>query len=186
GAGFAEGDPVPDGDLFGSDQDVFDQESQDALPFFDVGGGRAVVELGEEAFQVVGEFQVGIAVGELGLEGVELAAQVRLAGPHAWHPSPQLVDGDQLFLVCLDHAGDAGAGSGQGQLEAVLFAGGGVRGAGVLEPLVDLGADQTGVGEQAGDVVPDEGVEVVGADRLAGADAPAFVPVVVRSQAAVV
>ena len=71
-------------------------------------------------------FQVCLTVGELALQGVELAAQVRLAGPHAWHPAPQLVDGDQLFLICLDHAGDAGAGLVQGQLEAVVLAGGGI------------------------------------------------------------
>ena len=50
----------------------------------------------------------------------------------------------------------------------------------------DLGADQGRVGEQAGDVVPDDGVEVVGADRLAAAYPAAFVAVVVGAQAPVV
>ncbi len=42
------------------------------------------------------------------------------------------------------------------------------------------------VGEQGGDVVPDDGVEVVGADRLVAADPAALVAVVVGAQAPVV
>ena len=45
-----------------------------------VGGGGVVVELGEEALQVVGEFEVGFAVGELGVEGGDLVAEVGVAG----------------------------------------------------------------------------------------------------------
>jgi hypothetical protein len=55
-----------------------------------------------------------------------------------------------------------------------------------VEAVVDLGADQVRAGEQAGDVIPDDGVEVVGADRFVGADPAAFVAVVVRPQAPVV
>ena len=50
--------------------------SRSALAF---GGARVLgvaVELGEEAFQVIGELEVGLAVGELGIEGGGLAAQV--------------------------------------------------------------------------------------------------------------
>jgi lipopolysaccharide exporter len=43
---------------------------------------------------------------------------------------------------------------------------------GSLQPLADLGADQRGVGEQVRDVVPGDGVEVVGADRFVAADPP--------------
>ena len=95
--------------FLGSDEDVFDQQSQDALAF---GGTRVVgvaVELGEESFQVIGEFEVGVAVGELGVEGVGLAAHVRLAGRQVGHPGAELVDGDELFLERLDHPGDRGA-----------------------------------------------------------------------------
>src|SRR5216684_880180 len=63
---------------------------------------------------------------------------------------------------------------------------GGVRGAGLLQALVDLGPDQRRAGEQAGDVVPDDLVEVVGADWLVAAHPPAFVSVVIRPQAPVV
>ncbi len=52
-----------------------------------------------------------------------------------------------------------------------------------LQPFGDLGADQGGVGEQAGDVVPHHGVEVVGADWLVAADPAALVAVVVGAQA---
>ena len=63
------------------------------------------VQLGEEAFEVVGELEVGLAVGELGVEGVDLAAQVRLAGAQVRHPGAQFVDGDQLLGEGLDHGG---------------------------------------------------------------------------------
>src|SRR5438128_1505880 len=79
-AAWAGGDAVPDGDLLRSDEDVLDEQPQDALAVFDGGGGGVAAQLGEEAFQVIGEFEVGVPVGGLGVERVELAAQVRLAG----------------------------------------------------------------------------------------------------------
>src|SRR4029077_11439281 len=72
------------------------------------------------------------------------------------------------------------------EFEAVALAGGRVGSAGGIEPLADLGADQGRVGEQGGDVVPYDGVEVVGADRLVAADPAAFVAVVIAAQAPVV
>jgi hypothetical protein len=46
----------------------------------DAGGCGVAAQLGEEAVQVVGELEVGVAVGGLGVERVELAAQAGLAG----------------------------------------------------------------------------------------------------------
>ena len=45
GAGgvFADGDAVPDGDLLGTDEDVFDEQAHDALAFWDSRGGCAVL-----------------------------------------------------------------------------------------------------------------------------------------------
>src|SRR6516225_2669701 len=63
GAASAGGDAVADGDLLGSDEDVFDQQPQYALAVFDGGLGGAGAQPGQEAFQVVGEFEVGVAVG---------------------------------------------------------------------------------------------------------------------------
>ncbi|WP_233606719.1 reverse transcriptase N-terminal domain-containing protein [Micromonospora sp. Llam0] len=74
GAWCGGGDAVSDGDLLGSDEDVLDEQSQDVLAFFDFGSVGPVAELGEEAFEVVGEFEVGVAVGGLGVEGVDLDA----------------------------------------------------------------------------------------------------------------
>ena len=145
----ADGDAVPDGDLLRADEDVFDEEPQDALAFWDAGAAGAGSQLGEESFQVIGEFEVGLLVGELGVQGVELAAQVRLAGSQVRHPRSQLVDGDQLFLERLDHAGDRGGGLGQGEFQPFALPGGRVGGAGPLQAVADLGADQRGVSEQA-------------------------------------
>src|SRR6266700_2890520 len=186
GGAFPDGDAVPDGDLLGSDEDVLDEQPQHALAFGDARVLGVAAELGEEAFQVVGELEVGVAVGELGVDGAGLAAQARFAGPQGGHPGAQLVDGDQLFLECLDHPGDRGGSLGLREFQPLALAGGRVAGAGLLEAFADLGADQRGVGEQVRDVVPDDGVEVVGADWLVAADPAAFVAVVIRAQAPVV
>jgi hypothetical protein len=174
-----DGDAVPDSDLAWADEDILDQQAQDTLALGHVSVVGVAAELGEEAFQIVGEFEVGVAVGELGVQRVELATQIALAGAQVGHPAPELVDGEQLFLEGFDHAGDRGGGLGQGEFQAGALAGGRIAGAGPFQPLVDLGPDQVWVGEQAGDVVPDDSVEQVGTNRLVGADAPALVAVVV-------
>src|ERR1019366_5576253 len=66
----AEGDAVPDGDLLRSDKDVFDEEPQDALALWDFGAAGAGSQLGEESFQVIGEFEVGPLIGELVVQGI--------------------------------------------------------------------------------------------------------------------
>ncbi|WP_312026400.1 reverse transcriptase domain-containing protein [Rhodococcus aetherivorans] len=77
GAGaFPDGDTVSDGDLVGPDQDIFDQQAQDTLTFSDGGDLRLVVELGEEPLEVGSEREVGLTVGELTVERVDLIAQV--------------------------------------------------------------------------------------------------------------
>src|SRR6266581_1973443 len=179
-------DAVPDGDLFRADEDVLDQQPQHVLAFGDGGGLGFAAQLAEESFQVVSELEVGVPVGGLGVEGVDLAAEAGFAGAQVRHPCAQLVDGDELLGVGPDHGGDRGGGLGEGQFQLVALPGDRVGGAGPLESLADLGADQGRVGEQAGDVVPDDGVEVVGADRLVAADPPALVAVVVAAQAPVV
>ena len=88
GAGgvFADRDAVPDCDLLGSDEDVLDEQTQDALLLRDVGGVGAGAQAGQEAFEVVGEFEVGLPVGELAVQGVDLGAQARLAGTQVRDP----------------------------------------------------------------------------------------------------
>ena len=82
----ADGDAVPDGDLLRADEDVLDEQAQHPLAVFGAGGGGAAAQPAQEAFQVVGELEVGVAVGGLGVEGVDLAAQVLLAGAQVRHP----------------------------------------------------------------------------------------------------
>src|SRR5712691_5241182 len=183
---FPDRDSVADGDLLGADEDVFDEQSQDALAFFGGGGAGVSAELGEEAFEVVGEPEVGVAVGELGVQGADLGAQARFAGAQGGHAGAELVDGDQLLLECFDHGADRCGGPGEREFQLRALAGDRVGGAGALQALADLGADQGGVGEQRRDVVPDDGVKVVGADGLAVADPAAFVAVIIAAQAPVV
>jgi hypothetical protein len=73
------GDAVPDGDLFRADEDVLDAQALDSQAF-SAGGLRAGAGPGEEAFQVLGELEVGVAVGELSVRGAELAARAGLGG----------------------------------------------------------------------------------------------------------
>ena len=179
-------DGVADGDLVGADENVFDEQAQDALAFGDGRCGGLAAQPGEEVFEVVGELEVDLSVGELAVERVDLVAQAGLAGAQLGHAGPELVEGDQLLLVGADEPGDRRGGLGQSGIETLALGGGGVGGADLVEPLVDLVSDQGRVGEQGGDVVPDDGVEVVGAHRLVGADPAVLVAVVVRAEAAVV
>ncbi|MFG2563715.1 hypothetical protein, partial [Streptomyces sp. NPDC048496] len=96
GGVLTHGYAVPDGDLLGADEDVLDEEPQDALAFGDLGCPSVLAELGEESFEVVGELEVGVAVGELGFQRVELAAQVALSCAQIGHPGAEFIDGDQL------------------------------------------------------------------------------------------
>src|SRR4029453_16951537 len=132
------------------------------------------------------EGEVGLAVGELGIQCVDLVAQVGFPGAQVGHAGAQLVDGDQLLAERFDHAGAPAGGGGQRVLQLLALPRDGIGGAGALETLVDLGVDQRGVGQQPGDVVPDHGVEVVGTDGLVGADPAGLVAVVVAAQAPVV
>jgi len=80
GVGVADRDAVTDGDLVGADEDVFDDQPQHALALLDAGHVGLVAQLGEEAVKVVGEFEVQLTVGELGVERLDLAAQAGCAG----------------------------------------------------------------------------------------------------------
>ncbi len=70
-------------DLAGSDEDVLDQCPQDALAVLGGGGGGVVAEPGEEAFEVAGEPEVGVAVGGPGVQRVELGFQACCASTAA-------------------------------------------------------------------------------------------------------
>src|SRR5260370_39697870 len=183
---FPDGDAVADGDLLGADEDVLDDGAQDALPVLGGGGGGTAAEPGEEALEVAGEPEVGVAVGGRGVEGGDLVFQAGLAGAEGGHAGAELVDGDELLGERGDHRGGGRGGLGEGLLELAALAGDRVRCPCPFQPLADLGADEGGVGEQGGEVVPDDLVGVVGADRLVGADAAALVAVVVGAEAAVV
>ena len=183
---FPGGDAVADGDFLGSDEDVLDDGAQDALAVLGGGGGGAAAEPGEEPFEVAGELEVGVAVGGLGVEGGDLVFEAGFAGAQGRHAGAELVDGQELLGEGGDHRGDRLAGLGEGLLELAALAGDRVRCAGPFQPFADLGADEGGVGEQGGDVVPDDLVGVAGADGLVAADAAALVAVVVGAQAPVV
>jgi hypothetical protein len=176
---FPDRDAVADDDLLGADEDVLDDGAQDALAVLDGSGGGAAAEPGEEALEVAGEPEVGVAVGGLGVEGGDLVLQAGLAGA-------ELVDGQELLREGGDHRGDRRAGLREGLLELAALAGDRVRRPRSFQPFADLGADEGGVGEQGGDVVPDDLAGVAGADGLVLADASALVAVVVGAEAPVV
>lgn len=94
---FADGDAVADGDLVWSDQDVLEQQPQHALAFFDGGDLGFVAERGEESFEVGGEREEGVAVGELAVERIYLVTQVGFSGAEVGPAGTQFVDGDQVL-----------------------------------------------------------------------------------------
>ena len=177
---------MTDHDLAGADQDFLHEQAQDALAVPDGCGDRGFAEGGQEALEVVGELEVDLTVGELGVEGLGLVAQAGLAGPQIGHPGAEFVQGQEVFLVGPDQPADRAGGLGEAAVKALALGGGRVGGADLGQALADLGADQGRVGDQAGDVVPDDLVEVVGADRLAVADLAVLEPVVVAADAPVV
>src|SRR4051794_7054381 len=93
GRAVADRDAVADGDLVGADEDVLDEQSQHPLAFGNGRGGGLVAQVGEEVLEVVGELEVDLAVGELGVEGRYLLAEAVLAGAQCGHAGAQLVDG---------------------------------------------------------------------------------------------
>ena len=137
---------MPDGDLVGSDENVFDEQSQHALAFVNGGQFGLGVELGEKAFEVGGELEIGLAVGELVVERLDLVAQVGFSSAQIGHTCAQLIDGDQLFAERLDHAGDGVAGLGQCGIQSFPLLRNRISGARRVEAPVDLGADQSRVG----------------------------------------
>jgi hypothetical protein len=102
----ADRDGVPDGDLVGADEDVFDEQPQDALTFGDVGCGGLVVQSGKEVLDVVGEGQIDLTVGELDVEGLDLLADASFAVAEFGHPGSKFIESDQLFLVGGDQSFD--------------------------------------------------------------------------------
>jgi len=179
GDAFPDRDAVSDGDLVGSDEDVLDEQSEHPLALLHRGDLGVGVELSEETLQIGGEGEVGLAVGELGVESINLVVQVGFSRAQVGHPGAQFVDSNQLLAVGLDHAGDRGGRLGQRGVEAFTLSRNGIGGAGGVESLVDLGADEPWVGQQPGEVIPHHLVEVVGADGFVGAHPAALVAVVV-------
>ena len=78
-------------------------------------------QAGQEGVQVVGELEVDLLVGGLGVQGFQLAAQAGLAGAQVRQAGAQLVDGDQFLLVGGDHPVDRGGGPGQRFGEALAL-----------------------------------------------------------------
>src|SRR6188472_616728 len=109
GGVLANRDAVPDGDLFWADEDVLDEYPHDALAFVDVAGGGRAAQAGQEGVQVVGELEVGLLIGGLGVQGFQLAAQAGLTGAQVRQAGAQLVDRDQFLLVGGDHPIDRGS-----------------------------------------------------------------------------
>ena len=153
GGAFTDGDAVADGDLVGSDENVFDEQPQYALAFFDGGGLGVGAQLSEEAFQVVGEFEVGVSVGGLGVDGLDLVAQVGFSRTQVGHTCTQFIYGDQLFTEGFDHGGDGFAGFSKRGFQSFALLDNRISGFSRVEAFVDFGADQLRVGQQTGEVI---------------------------------
>jgi retron-type reverse transcriptase len=183
GFGACDRDAVVDDHSVGTNEHLLDQQPQHPLALGDRGGRGGMAQPAEEALQVLGELEGGLLVDQLRLERVELGGQGVLFGAQGGHAAAQLVQAEQLFLVGLNESADGGGGAGLLAVQAGLGGGGGVGGAQLGQAPVELAADQGGVGQQPGHVLPDDLVEVVGPHRQVGAHPPAGVAVVVGAQA---
>src|SRR5437899_8861227 len=92
---FPDGDAVADGEFLWSDEDVLNDGAQDVLAVLGGGGGRVLPESCEEALEVSGEPEVGVAAGGLGVEGGELVLQPGLPGAAGGARGAELADGEE-------------------------------------------------------------------------------------------
>src|SRR5437868_3207293 len=111
-ATWAGGDAVPDGDLLRADEDVLDEQPQHPLAVFDGGGGGVAAQLGEEAFQVIGELEIGVPVGGLGVGGAEAAVVVDLPAGGAGRGAVVAVSAGRAGGQALQQGGDLGVAGG--------------------------------------------------------------------------
>src|ERR1700683_3692120 len=179
-------DRMSDDDSLGSDQNLLDHAPQHLLTILDGRRLGRVTQPGEEALQVLGQREVGLAVEKLCVERRQRSAQARLLHPQLGHAGAQFVQGDEVFLVGLDQSFDALGGPGEVELEPGPLGRGGIGHPELFESPVQLGLDETRVGQQRGHLTPDEVVEVVGTNRPVVADATVFVAVVVGAETPVV
>src|SRR6266508_4628777 len=182
GFGVCDRDAVSDGHAFGADEDLLDEQAEYALALGDLGGVGLVAQAAEEALKVLSELEGGLLVDELGVERVDLGVQGLLLGAQGGHAASQLVQGEQLLLEAYQEPADGGGGAGLLALEPGLGRRLGVGRAQLGEAAVELATDPCGVGEQRGQVLPDDLVEVVGAHGQVGAAPPAGVAVVVGAR----
>ena len=75
---------MSDGDLVGSDEDVLDEQSEHPLALLHRGDLGIGLELSEKTLQIGGEV-VGLAIGELGVESVNLVAQIGFSRAQVAH-----------------------------------------------------------------------------------------------------
>jgi hypothetical protein len=95
---------VADRDLVLADKHVADEQSDDLLALFDRELLGVGAEARAEALERLGELEVALGVVQFGVERVELGLQGRFALAQRGGAVAQLIERDQLFLVCLDQA----------------------------------------------------------------------------------
>jgi hypothetical protein len=177
---------VADRDVVFADQHLADDQPDDLLALLDgqvLGVGR---EPRAEAFERLGELEVGLGVVQLGVECVQLGLQGGLALAQFGRAGAQFVERDQLFLVAVQQPSQRGLGADEVALECVATPGGWVRGAHRLQSAVDLGLDQGRVLQQFEHPAPDELVDLREADGPVVADPSFGAAVAVGAGAAVV
>ena len=141
------GDRVLDDDRFGSDLDFFDHQPEHALAIGHIERLGSIVELGQEAFEALGERDVRLGIYQLGVERGELVLDGHFAMAERRHTSPELVERNQLLLIRLDQPRDPGPEAGQFLGGDVTLDVHGVARAEIGQATIDLGPDQGGIGE---------------------------------------
>jgi hypothetical protein len=177
---------VADRDLVLADEHLADEQSHDLLALLDRQLLCVGAEARAEALERLGELEVALGVVQLGIERVELGLQGRFALAQPGGAGAQLIERDQLFLVCLDQTLNGTARADQVALQSLAAVAGGVLHAQALKPALDLCLDQRGIFEQLEHLAPDELVQLLQACRPIAAHLPVQATRAVGPRAAVV
>ena len=156
---------MSDDDTVGTDQDLLDEQSYDALTLNDIESFGRRAQTREKCGQRFGETQISSAVGRLVCNRLQLGTDCVFAPAQIGHAMAQLVERQKIFLVGCEQALDALLQAAEITLKrrfATLCRIGVTCG---LHPAVELVLDEAGILKQFEDLGPHDRVEPILADR---------------------
>ena len=161
---------MSDDDTVGTDQDLLDEQSYDALTLNDIESFGRRAQTREKCGQRFGETQISSAVSRLVCNRLQLGTDCVFAPAQIGHAMAQLVERQKIFLVGCEQALDALLQAAEITLKRrfATFCRIGVTCG--LHPAVELVLDEAGILKQFEDLSPHDRVEPILADRATTAN----------------